>query len=149
MKRSKSITKLSEALAKSQSEYPPFVNNRSGYNFQYLDLAGILKIALPILGKNGLSVIQESGFLVKGDVPYISVLTLLSCEDEFIENYITFPMILPSKNTDTDIGCMGSTISYLRRYALQAMLGVYGNDEEVEQIVQENNNNNGEQNELD
>jgi len=47
-------------------------------------------------------------------------------------------MMEPTKKTDSELNMMGSTISYLRRYALQSLLGIAGADKDVEEIQSEN-----------
>jgi len=126
--------KIASALAQAQMEFGIFTTNREGYNYKYLDLAGILEKVYPILGKHKLAIIQGASLIVKDEMPYVVVTTKLMCEDEWIEDVLEFPMIEPVKKTDTDIMMLGSTISYLRRYAIQSMLGIAGTDREAEDM---------------
>ena len=134
---SKTAGKVAMALSKAQMEFGVFTMNREGYNYKYLDLAGILEKVYPILGKHNLAIIQGASLEVRGDTPYVIVTTRLMCEDEWIEDVLDFPMIEPTKKTDTDIMMLGSTISYLRRYAIQSMLGIAGSDKQVEDMQKE------------
>ena len=129
---------LSDALAKAQAEFPTFEVNKLGFNFEYLSLSGILKIVLPILGKHGVSVVQKPSVKIVGERPCISVLTILQKGNDSTENVLEFPMMEPTKKTDSELNMMGSTISYLRRYALQSLLGIAGADKDVEEIQSEN-----------
>ena len=144
MNQSRNTGKVSAALAKAQAEFGVFVVDKDSYNFSYLTLGKILDVALPILGKYNISLIQDSAVEVVGEEPWIKVTTRISCDDEWVESVLSFPMIIPSKKTDTDIAMLGSTISYLRRYALQSMLGVAGTDKDVEQLNEETKFKNGE-----
>ena len=129
--------KVSDALAKLQAEMGVFVVDKDGYNYKYLTLAKMLEVILPIAGKNGLSIAQFPSIEVIADQPWVKIVTRLGCEDEWIESEFSFPMIEPSKKTDTDIMSMGSTISYLRRFALQSILGIAGADKDPEQAQKE------------
>ena len=129
--------KVAMALSACQTEFGIFTTNKDGYNFKYLDLAGILEKIYPIMGKHKLAMFQGSSLEVKDEMPYIFVTTRLQCEDEWIETVLEFPMIEPTKKNDTDIMMLGSTISYLRRYAVQSMLGIAGTDRQAEDMQKE------------
>lgn len=138
MKTSRNDTgKVAIGLSKCQGEFGLFTTNREGYNYKYLDLAGILEKIYPLLAKHNIALIQGSELIVNDGEPYVVVTTRLQCEDEWIEDRIEFPMIEPTKKTDTDIMMLGSTISYLRRYAVQSMLGIAGTDRQAEDMQKE------------
>ena len=142
MKQSKNTGKVSNALAKAQQEMGVFSADKTAYSFSYLSLAGILEKALPILGKHNLSLIQGVSVEVKNDTPWVKVTTRLSCEEEFIESELEFPMMEPRKGMTEELMLLGSTSSYLRRYSTQMMLGITGGDKEIEDIVDSENNGN-------
>jgi hypothetical protein len=75
-------------------------------------------------------------------MPWVKVQTTLYFKDEFISNETSFPMLQPTKKTDTDIMMYGSTISYLVRYNVQGLLSIAGSDKDVEQLQTENINQN-------
>ena len=138
MKTSRTDTgKVAVALSACQGEFGLFTTNREGYNYKYLDLAGILEKVYPLLTKHGLALIQGAELSVKDDTPFVVVTTRLQKEDEWIEDKLEFPMIEPTKKTDTDIMMLGSTISYLRRYSVQSILGIAGTDREAEDMQKE------------
>ncbi len=126
--------KVAIALAKTQMDIGVISVNKEGYNFSYLNLAGILKHVLPIAGKHGLAIMQFPSVEVIDEQPWIKVITRLAVEDEWIESELSFPLIEPTKKTDSDMSMMGSNISYQRRYALQSVLGIAGADKEVEDM---------------
>ena len=126
--------KVALALSACQMEFGIFTTNRDGYNFKYLDLAGILEKVYPIMGKHNLAMIQSASLKVKDEMPFIIVTTRLQKEDEWIETSLEFPMIEAVKKNDTDIMMLGTTISYLRRYAVQSVLGIAGTDREAEDM---------------
>jgi hypothetical protein len=113
---------LSEALIKFQSELKPIEKDAENPFFKsdYLTLAGILKNVLPILTKNGLSVIQP--MRVEGDKTILQTkLTHSSGESVLSE------MIMP---TVQDPQKYGSLITYYKRYQLQAMLGISATEDD-------------------
>ncbi len=132
--------RVSNALAKVQAEMGVFVVDKEGYNYKYLTLAKMLEVIFPIAGKHNLSIIQFPSVFVQDSEPWVKIVTRLGCEDEWLESEFVFPMIIPTKKTDTDIMSMGSTVSYLRRFALQAILGIAGADKDPEQAQKEDIN---------
>ena len=126
------------ALAKSQAEFPKFEKGKQAYNFKYLDLESILSQVLPILGSNGLAVMQEHRAMLQDDMPFVLINTQLCYKDEYIEHSIMFPLGEPNKGS-TEIMQFGSVASFLRRYALSAMLGIAGGDKDIEQLNDESN----------
>ena len=88
------------------------------FKAKYAPLNEVLNTVRPILGKYGLSVIQVPSF----DNANCSVNTLLTHKSGAC---IFFPA-LQNKPTKPDVQGMGSTLTYLRRFALNAILGVMG-----------------------
>ena len=125
--RPTSTPKLAAALAKAQGEFQAIAKNRNvkirikpekgggEYTFRYADLEAILTATRPALNKNGLSIISEID-----DGTLITILLHESGE----ERRSTFN--LPAAD---DIKGYGAQISYLRRYAITAMLGVAADDD--------------------
>lgn len=137
MKTSENVENLTKALSKSHKELKSFKVDKEGYNFKYLTLSKIYEIALPVLSANGLALTNSSSVYVRDSQPWIKVITTLCWGNEWIRNELTFPLIEPSKKTDTDIMMLGSTISYLTRYNVQSLLSISGTDKDVEQIQKE------------
>ena len=118
--QSPDIGKLAEALALFQSEIPKIdldakvtVKTKAGssYQFEYATLQNIMRKALPVLTKHGLSVSQTfDGSQLKTMLMHKSGQSINS----------TIPV-------DVSTGSMqeiGSRISYMRRYQLSPMLGI-------------------------
>ena len=136
MKMSNKVGNLMVALAKSQAEFPKFTKDKAAYNYNYLNLEGILSKVLPILGSNGIAMVQEHRMEVKSDMPFVLVNTHLFCGDEWLSNTLMFPLGEPNKGSSEIMQC-GSVASYLRRYALVAILGISGGDKEIEELNEE------------
>lgn len=131
MDKSESIKEISAALAAFQGELinPPnsktvSVKTKTGgnYSYKYAPLDEILKLARPLLAKNGLSIVQA---------PYstgaeISIATsIYHSSGEWIE---CPPLTL--KAADLSPQAIGSAITYGRRYSLSAALGISSEDDD-------------------
>jgi hypothetical protein len=128
MKKSDSIVALSKALAAFQGEMPavqmnavnPFLKNK------YADLGAIIETAKPIMHKHGLSVSQ----LATSNDGTIGVETMLMHESgEWIASSMELPIEQERGKSTAQVA--GSIITYLRRYSLSAVLGIYA-DEDVD-----------------
>lgn len=124
MNKSDSIKNLATALAKFQEEVKNPANTADNpfFKSKYAPLNDVLNLVRPILTKNGLSVIQSPS----GDGQNISITTLLlHSSGEWIE---TEPLILKADKA-TAQGA-GSAITYARRYAISAVLGISSEDDD-------------------
>ena len=88
------------------------------FKAKYAPLNEVLNTVRPILGKYGFAVIQVPTF----DNANCSVNTILTHNSG---GCISFPA-LQNKPTKPDVQGMGSTLTYLRRFSLNAYLGVMG-----------------------
>ena len=124
MQTSESIKNIAKAMAQFQSEVknPSNTANNPFFNSKYAPLSDVLNLVRPILTKHGLSVLQSPS----GDGEYITVTTLIAHESgEWIESD---PLTLKADKA-TAQGA-GSAITYARRYALSAMLGISSEDDD-------------------
>lgn len=124
MNKSESLKNLATALAKFQEEVknPANTANNPFFKSKYAPLSDVLNLVRPILTKHGLSLIQSPS----GNGTDIIVSTLLlHSSGEWIE---TEPLILKADKA-TAQGC-GSAITYGRRYAISAVLGISSEDDD-------------------
>lgn len=128
MNQSESIGKLASALCRAQSEIKvaemnalnPFLKNK------YADLGSVIEAVRPALADNALSFSQ----LVGGNADGIALTTILMHESgEYISDTIQFPF--GEEKGRSLAQSAGAIITYLRRYALSSLLGVYA-DEDVD-----------------
>lgn len=112
---------LVAALARAQAEFPPIQKNHTNPHFRsrYADLSDVLGAVRPVLAKHGIAVVQQCRW--SGD-QYELVTALLFGKDR-IESCLPFPV--DAKPQD-----MGSRLTYLRRYALAALVGVAAEDDD-------------------
>ena len=124
MLKSENIKNIAAALSKFQAEITNSKNTAKNpfFNSLYSPLNEVLNHVRPILAKNGLSVLQSPG----GDGTNIIISTLLMHETgEWIESE---PLVLKADKA-TAQGA-GSAITYARRYALSAILGISSEDDD-------------------
>ncbi len=107
-----------EAVAQAKAEIKPVVKNRAGHNSKYADMGAIADVVDPILSKFGLSYRYRSS-----QEDRIGVTCILSHRLWHFEETTLFgpPDKTGSKN---DIQAIGSTLTYLRRYSLEMVLGL-------------------------
>jgi hypothetical protein len=123
LRRSSSIAKLAEALAKAQGEILGAEKTQVNPHFKsrYADLAAVYDACRAPLAKHGIAVLQ----LPSADGPRVTVATLLAHgSGEWIGGALTM-----RAQQETPQG-IGSCITYARRYALAAMAGVAPEDDD-------------------
>ena len=128
---------LFKALANFQQEVPVIHKGTQGYGYSYSDLTAIFKVINPLLKKHGLGFTQLVG---DGTVKTILFHVESSESIESIETTTTIPQGVSLKGMN-DFQVLGSAITYIRRYAISAMLGLI-TDKDLdacgEQVVKEN-----------
>lgn len=123
MQTEHSTPALFAALAAAQGEIENAAKNAANPHFKskYADLAEVLNTVRPTFAKNGLSLMQSTGF----DGALVNVTTLVGHKDGgFITSVAS---CAPAK---TDAQGVGSATTYLRRYSLAAMAGVAQEDDD-------------------
>jgi hypothetical protein len=123
MERSESISQLAKALAAAQGELrnAPLDKKNTHFGQRYASLGSITDTVRPVLAKHGLAVTQLSGTPDGGKVSVSTVLLHSSGE------YIRETMVVPGGG---NIQQAGSAITYMRRYALSALLGIVGDEDD-------------------
>lgn len=135
MEKSEEIDKLATALAKFQGslEQPSLnsevkVKTKTGgeYKFKYADLSECKRAAKQPLADNELSVCQ----LIEDDYSIRTI--LLHSSGQWISSKVRMP-----SNT-ADAQSIGSAITYAKRYAFCAILGIVADDDEDANIANGN-----------
>lgn len=135
MDKSESIMRLGEALSKAQAIIKPAIKDSENPYFRatYADLASVWEACREPLTKNGLSIIQTTD--IKED-KLILTTTLLHISGEFVSGH--YP-ITPMKQVkgegwapSEDPQSLGSAITYARRYAMSAIVGIAPEDDDGE-----------------
>lgn len=114
-------SKLYKSIAGFQQEVPVIHKGTEGFNYSYADLPAIFEVINPLLKKHGLgftqAVDQHEG------QPVIKTVVFHVESGETIESNTIIPQNV-SLNKMNDFQVLGSAITYIRRYALSAMLGL-------------------------
>lgn len=123
MNTEKATPELFGALAKAQAEVENATKGSSNPHFKsrYADLAEVLNTVRPVFAKNGIAILQSTGF----DGSLVSVSTILAHASGGLVSSVA--SCVPAK---TDGQGIGAATTYLRRYSLAAMAGVAQEDDD-------------------
>jgi len=122
--------------AQAEMKNPAFDSKNPAFNgSKYASLSSVQEAVIPVLNKYGIAVLQD----LKKTETGVECFTMLVHESG--ETYISQPLEVPSrqfikdKNTGeikekNDAHCIGSAITYARRYQLQSICGVVGDDDD-------------------
>lgn len=123
MKTSAETDKIDAALAKAQAEMtnPGFDSTNPHFKSKYASLAAVRNGIIPILARHGIACVQE---LLHQDGK-VGCATRLSHAGQWIEFE---PFYLPPSKSDAQ--GYGSASTYARRYSLQAVAGVAGDEDD-------------------
>jgi len=116
-RRSASIGKLIEALAKAQLKFEVIKKETTNpfYKSKYADLSAVIAATQPALAAEGLVVLQEP-ITENGKAGVVT--TLAHSSGEWREH----TLLLPTSKSDAQ--GIGSAVTYARRYSYQAVVGV-------------------------
>lgn len=125
MLQSESVKELNTALAKAQGEL--FAAKKDSINphfkSKYADLASVWEACREALSSNGLSVTQMPAEFQNNIMTLVTRISHSS--GEWLEQTMTCPVGKP------DPQGIGSCLTYMRRYALAAVVGVYQDDDDA------------------
>lgn len=127
MTQSENITELLADLASVQFELPTMPKDSQAYGYKYTDLDTIVKTIKPILHKHNIGYTQSVGATTDGR-PTLTT-RVFNNKGQYIEDVAILPEISNTKNNNAQT--LGMSITYMRRYALCAMLGITS-DEDVD-----------------
>ena len=116
---SENIDLLVTALAKAQGEMSSASKDTKGYNYKYADLASVWGACREPLSRNGLAVTQVETQNEHGDV----LVTILGhSSGQWIRSIMSIRV--KSDGKMNELQQRGSVLTYLRRYALSAIVGI-------------------------
>jgi hypothetical protein len=119
-----SVNEIAKALAAAQSEMsnPGFDSQNPHFRNKFASLAAVRNATVPVLAKHGISMTQD----IRTEGSGIACTTILTHESG---QSMTFgPLVMPA--TKPDAQGFGSAATYARRYALMAVCGVVGDDDD-------------------
>jgi len=123
MKRSDTIGSLAKAKAAAQAEMknPVFDSTNPHFKSKFASLKAVREAVLPAFTKHGISVSQDATSADGG----VNIYTVLTHESGEWEEY--GPLFVPCKQ---DAHGIGSGVTYGKRYHLQAVTLVVGDDDD-------------------
>lgn len=130
MKTSESIKEIATALARFQGKMFTLPKSASGYGYKYTPLDTVLDAIREPLAANDLGFIQLPCAAEPGMVGLTT--RLLHVSGEWIEDTMTIPIPKVGKANEAQV--YGAALTYARRYALTAMLGI-ASDEDIDAAV--------------
>jgi len=131
------------SLAKFQSNCPVIEKNKKGYGYKYADHAMIIKTISPILKECNLGYTQ----LLGGNHLEISIQTIIFSTNSLKMFSSTISSEIEENQGKQKLSIvqrMGATITYLKRYALCAALGIVSEDD-PDGIINDSMNNKSQQ----
>lgn len=136
--RSETIKELAIALAKAQAQIAPASKSAENPHFRsrYADLPAVWDACRKPLTDHGLSVVQMP--VDAGEPGRVALMTmLLHTSGEFISSTVS------TRLQKDDAQGIGSALTYLRRYALSAMVGVVADEDDDGNAASRPMNGNG------
>jgi uncharacterized protein YqgV (UPF0045/DUF77 family) len=121
------IKELASALASAQADFSavPKGTVNPFFKSKYAALPDVVAHAAPVLAKHGLAVTQQISFtIVEGKVFDTLTTTLIHQSGQYIENAML--LHLPKQDPQGQ----GSAVTYARRYAYMAILGLVADDDD-------------------
>ena len=130
MNQSESITKLATALSIVQGKLSHAKKDSANpfFKSKYADLESVWDACRDLLAGNGLSVMQFPGEYFEGSMSMTTILAHSS--GEWIGQEMSLPVAKPDPQGS------GSALTYMRRYALAAVVGVVQADDDGNAAVQ-------------
>ena len=124
MNHSESIANLAKALSIVQGKLTYAAKDSANpfFKSKYADLESVWDSCRTLLSDNGLSVIQFPGEYFDGTMSLTTILAHAS--GEYISKEMSVPVTKP------DAQGAGSALTYMRRYALAAVVGVVQADDD-------------------
>lgn len=124
IERSDSLTELFKALSKAQGAIKPALKDSINPHLKskYADLGSVWEACREVLAENGLNVTQ---WPTTSDGPGVTLVTVLGhTSGEYMMAAYTMPTL------KADAQGYGSALTYARRYALSAVLGIVADDDD-------------------
>ena len=125
MIQSENINELLAALAEVQNELPTMPKSSQAYGYKYTDLDTITQTIKPILHSHGVGYMQSVGGVSTDGMTLTT--RVFNKAGQYIEDTAALPAISSTKNNAAQT--LGMSITYMRRYALCAMLGITSDED--------------------
>jgi hypothetical protein len=126
MTSSEHIEELASAFAAAQGELDDVTKGSKGYGYMYADLPAINRVVRPVLARHGLAVVQH----VTGGITEATIETVLMHKSgQWLSSGEMAITVEPKKGL-SQAQCLGSSITYARRYQLSALLAISSHEDD-------------------
>lgn len=131
MEHSETINQIAAAVIAAQGELGAAKKTADNpfYKTKYADLAGVIETARPVLTRHGLGVVQSAD--CDGELAVVETLLVHTSGEWFKSRTVLKP-------TKADPQGMGSAVTYARRYAFMAIIGLAAEDDDGNAASQSN-----------
>ena len=138
-KLSEQTNELFTALALMQGELENASKSKQGYDYKYADLAQCINLAKEPLSKNGLAVSQMLSQSQNNKCTLITILTHSSGQ-YMMSEFELVDALLAGRAAKNPAQLLGSAITYQRRYAYAAIVGMAQEDDDASILNNTNQN---------
>jgi len=139
MKLSEKTGELFKAFSSFQGELDNASKGKQGHGYKYADLAECINTAKPFLAKHGLGVSQMLGMSDTGKQTLITMLTHSSGQYMSSE-FVMVDAVLAGGSGKNPAQVLGSAITYQRRYAYAAIIGLAQEDDDAASLTRKQEN---------
>ncbi len=127
---SSEIGELAGAMAKAQGAMSNGTKDKAGYGYSYLELSAVLDIVRPALSANGLSVIQTHELNRLARKPsVITHTTVMHSSGQWMKSSLDIPIHEMKQLSVAQM--LGVCMTYGRRYSIQALCMIAGEDNDA------------------
>lgn len=134
MIRGESLGKLMDALRQAQLDFDPVLKDTRNplYNSKYADLSGVITATQPALAKHGLVISQLAISDLEHHGAGVATLLVHPESGEFLGSEFLLPATGHGKGDSLryDAQTAGGAVTYARRYAYLAIIGVAAEDDD-------------------
>ncbi len=133
MNKSETVGKLAAALSKLQGEIQNLHKDKQGYGYKYAELSSVLDVTRPLCAKYELAVAQLCAntldeYTIEPNTVGVQTMLMHSSGEWIMSNF--FMPVTAGKGM-SPAQAAGSVITYARRYALAAILGIAQTDNDA------------------
>lgn len=139
MKMSDQTNELFKAFSLFQGELDNASKGKQGHGYKYADLAECINTAKPFLAKYELGVSQMLGMSDSGKQTLITILTHSSGQYMSSE-FVMVDAVLAGGSGKNPAQVLGSAITYQRRYAYAAIIGLAQEDDDAASLTRKQEN---------
>ncbi len=128
MKTSETTNDLFAAIASAQADIPTLPKDKAGYGYKYTPLDTVVEAIKPILASHKLAYVQMPTTPAPEYNPAVALTTrLIHASGEWLEDTLVIP--IPTVGKANTAQAYGAALTYARRYALTAMLGIVADED--------------------